>query len=44
MIKKSVYPKTIKIDSIKNTYTITEKLDGSNLIFAKLNGAWLLSK
>ena len=30
MIKKSVYPKTIKIDSIKNTYTITEKLDGSN--------------
>jgi hypothetical protein len=33
MIKKSVYPKTIKIDSIKNTYTITEKLDGSNLYF-----------
>ena len=42
MIKKSVYPKTIRIDSIKNTYAITEKLDGSNLVFAKLNGELLI--
>ena len=42
MIKKSIYPKTIRIDSVENTYTITEKLDGSNLVFAKLNGELLI--
>ena len=36
MIKKSVYPKTTRIGKSEKVF-ITEKLDGSNLVFFKLN-------
>ena len=36
MIKKSIYPKTKRIDDKENV-VVTEKLDGSNLVFFKLN-------
>ena len=42
MIKKMIYPKTVRIGNTINSYTITEKLDGSNLVFAKLNGELLI--
>ena len=42
MIKKMVYPKTIRIGDNYNHYIITEKLDGSNLVFGKLNGELLI--
>lgn len=35
MIKKSIYPKTTRLGRHKTTITITEKLDGSNLVFFK---------
>ena len=35
MIKKSIYPKTTRLGRHKTTVTITEKLDGSNLVFFK---------
>ena len=37
-----IYPKTVRIGNTINSYTITEKLDGSNLVFAKLNGELLI--
>ena len=42
MIKKSIYPKTNRICNNEITYEITEKIDGSNLVFAKLNGKLLI--
>ena len=42
MIKKSIYPKTNRICNNEITYEITEKIDGSNLVFAKLNGELLI--
>ena len=42
MIKKMIYPKTVRIGNTINSYTITEKLDGSNLVFGKLNGELLI--
>ena len=37
MIKKSIYPKTKRLGSLKDII-ITEKLDGSNLAFFKKDG------
>lgn len=37
MIKKTLYPKTKRV-KFKNRVTITEKLDGSNIGFFKVNG------
>ena len=37
MIKKQLYPKTKRV-GLKNEVVITEKLDGSNIGFYKLNG------
>lgn len=37
MIKKSIYPKTKRLDSL-NQIVITEKIDGSNLSFFKKDG------
>ena len=37
MIKKQLYPKTKRV-GLKNEVVITEKLDGSNIGFFKLNG------
>lgn len=34
MIKKSIYPKTKRL-KLKNEVTITEKMDGSNLVIFK---------
>ena len=42
MIKKMIYPKTVRIGDNYNHYIITEKLDGSNLVFGKLNGELLI--
>lgn len=36
MIKKQLYPKTKRV-GLKNEVVITEKLDGSNIGFYKLN-------
>lgn len=41
MIKKTVYPKTERI-KLDNHITITEKIDGSNLCFAKKNNQLLV--
>lgn len=41
MLKKTVYPKTERI-KLDNHITITEKIDGSNLCFAKKNGQLLI--
>ena len=41
MIKKTVYPKTERI-KFDNHITITEKIDGSNLCFAKKNNQLLI--
>ena len=41
MIKKQVYPKTSRV-RLKENIVITEKLDGSNLCLAKLNGELLI--
>ena len=38
MIKKTLYPKTKRLESKKEVITITEKIDGSNLSFFKLDG------
>lgn len=38
MIKKTLYPKTKRLESKKEVVTITEKIDGSNLSFFKLDG------
>lgn len=37
MIKKEIYPKTKRVSSIGDKVYITEKLDGSNLVFFKKN-------
>lgn len=41
MIKKTIYPKTERI-KLDNHITITEKIDGSNLCFAKKNNQLLI--
>lgn len=41
MIKKTIYPKTERI-KLDNHITITEKIDGSNLCFAKKNNHLLI--
>lgn len=38
MIKKTLYPKTKRLEGKKEVVTITEKIDGSNLSFFKLDG------
>lgn len=38
MIKKTLYPKTKRLEGKKEIVTITEKIDGSNLSFFKLDG------
>ena len=35
MIKKEIYPKTIRLKNDSMVFHITEKLDGSNLCFFK---------
>ena len=40
MIKKTLYPKTKRVQ-FKNRVVITEKLDGSNIGFFKVNGEFL---
>lgn len=37
MIKKEIYPKTKRVSCSENKVYITEKLDGSNLVFFKKN-------
>ena len=37
MIKKEIYPKTKRVSCKGNKVYITEKLDGSNLVFFKKN-------
>ena len=37
MIKKSIYPKTRRVKIAGEKVYITEKLDGSNLVFFKKN-------
>lgn len=37
MLKKEIYPKTQRISVFGDVIQITEKLDGSNLVFFKLN-------
>lgn len=43
MIKKTLYPKTKRVQ-FKNRVTITEKLDGSNIGFFKVNGKLLIAQ
>lgn len=43
MIKKTLYPKTKRV-LYKNRVTITEKLDGSNIGFFKVNGKLLIAQ
>ena len=43
MIKKTLYPKTKRVQ-YKNRVVITEKLDGSNIGFFKLNGELLIAQ
>lgn len=35
MIKKEIYPKTKRVSNLGDKIFITEKLDGSNLVFFK---------
>ena len=37
MIKKEIYPKTKRVSCREDKVYITEKLDGSNLVFFKKN-------
>lgn len=43
MIKKTLYPKTKRVQ-LKNKVVITEKLDGSNIGFFKVNGRLLIAQ
>lgn len=43
MIKKTLYPKTKRVQ-FKNRVVITEKLDGSNIGFFKLNGDLIIAQ
>lgn len=43
MIKKTLYPKTKRV-KLKNEVVITEKLDGSNIGFFKVNGELLIAQ
>ena len=43
MIKKTLYPKTKRV-MYKNKVVITEKLDGSNIGFFKINGELLIAQ
>lgn len=43
MIKKTLYPKTKRVQ-FKNRVVITEKLDGSNIGFFKVNGKLLIAQ
>lgn len=43
MIKKTLYPKTKRIQ-YKNRVVITEKLDGSNIGFFKVNGDLIIAQ
>ena len=43
MIKKTLYPKTKRV-TFKNRVVITEKLDGSNIGFFKVNGKLLIAQ
>lgn len=43
MIKKTLYPKTKRVQ-YKNRVVITEKLDGSNIGFFKVNGKLLIAQ
>jgi len=38
MIKKEIYPKTKRVSCSGDKVYLTEKLDGSNMVFFKLNG------
>lgn len=44
MIKHTMYPKTTRIGNEKTNIIITEKLDGSNLGFANVNGRLLVAQ
>lgn len=37
MIRKEIYPKTKRVSCVGDKVYITEKLDGSNLVFFKKN-------
>ena len=37
IIKKEIYPKTQRVKCLGEKVYLTEKLDGSNLVFFKLN-------
>lgn len=43
MIKKTLYPKTKRV-KFKNRVVITEKLDGSNIGFFKVNGELVIAQ
>ena len=43
MIKKTLYPKTRRV-KLKSKVVITEKLDGSNIGFFKVNGELLIAQ
>lgn len=43
MIKKTLYPKTKRV-KLKNRVVITEKLDGSNIGFFKVNGELVIAQ
>lgn len=43
MEKKTLYPKTRRVN-LKNNIVITEKLDGSNIGFFKVNGELLIAQ
>lgn len=43
MIKKTLYPKTKRVQ-YKNRVVITEKLDGSNIGFFKINGGLIIAQ
>jgi len=43
MIKKSLYPKTKRLSKNSKKIVVTEKLDGSNIGFFKLNGELVIA-
>ena len=43
MIKRTLYPKTKRVQ-YKNRVVITEKLDGSNIGFFKVNGELVIAQ
>lgn len=44
MLKKEIYPKTKRISVLGSTVEITEKLDGSNLVFFKLENELFIAQ